>query len=93
LTKNFFVCELFEIIWIKILNTDGASIVWQKLNKKLFFYQKSLLTSVEDCTNALFVEMKLGYRVEGHQQKVFIEKNSDQKNFSKKIMRNCYHFG
>jgi len=46
--------------------------------------QKSLLTSVEDNTNALFVEMKLGYRVEDHQQKVFIEKNSDQKNFSKK---------
>jgi len=30
--------------------------------------------------------MKLGYRVEDHQQKVFIEKNSDQKNFSKKIV-------
>jgi len=69
-----------------MLNTDGAGIVWQKQNKKLFFCQKSLLTSVEDSTNALFVEMKLGYRVEDHQQKVFIEKNSDQKNFSRKIV-------
>ncbi len=68
------------------MNTDGAGIVWQKQNKKLFFYQKSLLTSVEDCTNALIVEMKRGYKVEDHQQKVFIEKNSDQKNFSKKIV-------
>ncbi len=75
------------------MNTDGASIVWQKQNKKLFLCQKSLLTSVEDNTNALFVEMKLGYRVEDHQQKVFIEKNFDQKNFSKKSLRNCYHFG
>jgi len=66
------------------LNTDGANIVWQKQNKKLFLYQKSLLTSVEDSTNVLFVEMKFGYRVEDHQQKVFIEKNSDQKKFSKK---------
>jgi len=66
------------------LNTDGASIVWQKQNKKLFFYQKSLLTSVEDSTNALFVEMKLGYRVEDHRQKVFIKKNFDQKKFPKK---------
>ena len=75
------------------MNKDGANIVWQKQNKKLFLYQKSLLTSVEDSTNALFVEMKFGYRVEDHQQKVFIEKNSDQKNFSKKSLRNCYHFG
>jgi len=66
------------------LNTDGASIVWLKQNKKLFLCQKFLLTSVEDSTNALFVEMKLGYRVEDRQQKVFIEKNFDQKNFSKK---------
>ncbi len=63
------------------MNTDGAGIVWQKQNKKLFFYQKSLLTSVEDCTNALIVEMKLGYRVEDHQQKVFIEKISIKKIF------------
>jgi len=55
------------------LNTGGASIVWQKQNKQLFLCQKSPLTSVEDGTNALFVEMKLGYRVEDHQQKVFIE--------------------
>jgi len=75
------------------LNTDGANIVWQKQNKKLFLYQKSLLTSVEDSTNVLFVEMKFGYRVEDHQQKVFIEKNSDQKKISKKSLRNCYHFG
>jgi len=65
------------------LSTDGASIVWQKQNKKLFLCQKSLLTSVEDNTNALFVEMKLGYKVEGHQQKVSIEKNPDQKFFNK----------
>ena len=76
------------------MNTDGASIVWQKQNKKLFLCQKSLLTSVEDNTNALFVELKLGYWVEDHQQKVFIKKNFDQKNFSKKkSLRNCYHFG
>jgi len=75
------------------LNTDGASIVWQKQNKKLFLYQKSLLTSVEDSTNVLFVEMKLGYKVEDHQQKVFIEKNSKQKNFQKKnSLTNQYHF-
>jgi len=55
------------------LNIDGASIVWQKQNKKLSFCQKSPLTSVEESTNALFVELKLGYRVEDHQQKVFIE--------------------
>jgi len=30
--------------------------------------------------------MKLGYRVEDHQQKVFIEKNPDQKIFQKKIV-------
>jgi len=68
------------------LNTDGAGIVWQKQNKKLFFCQKSLLTSVEDSTNALFVEIKLGYKVEGHQQKVFIEKKFGSKKFFKK---NC----
>jgi len=55
------------------LNTDGASIVWQKQNKKLFLCQKSPLTSVEGSTSALFVEKKLGYRVEDLQQKVFIE--------------------
>jgi len=32
------------------------------------------------------VEIKLGYKVEDHQQKVFIEKKSDQKNLSKKIV-------
>ncbi len=76
------------------MNTDGAGIVWQKQNKKLFFYQKSLLTSVEDCTNALIVEMKRGYKVEDHQQKVFIEKKIPIKKIcQKKSLRNCYHFG
>ncbi len=44
-----------------------------KTKQKIIFYQESPLTSVEDSTNALFVELKLGYRVEGHQQKAFIE--------------------
>jgi len=68
------------------LNTDGASIVWQKQNKKLFLCQKSLLTSVEGSTNVLFVEMKLGYKVEDHQQRVFTEKNPIKKIFQKKFV-------
>ncbi len=63
------------------MNTDGAGIVWQKQNKKLFFCQKSLLTSEEDSTSVLFVELNLGYKGEDHQQKVFIEKISIKKIF------------
>jgi len=59
--------------WIKIQNIDGANIAWQKQNRSLFFFQKWQHTSVEDNTNALFVEKKVGCKEEDHQLKVFIE--------------------
>jgi len=40
---------------------------------KLFLFQKWQPTSVKDNTNVQFVEAKFGYKVEGHQLKVFIE--------------------
>ncbi len=71
--KKFLFEKLFEKIWIKILNLDGANSAWQKQNKKLFFFPKYQLTSVEDNTNALFVELKHGCKVEDHQLKVCID--------------------
>jgi hypothetical protein len=59
--------------WIKIQNTDGVNIAWQKQNKLLFFSPKWQLTSVEDSTNVPFVEKKVGCKEEDHQLKVFIE--------------------
>jgi len=37
--------------------------------------------------------MKLGYKVEDHQQKVFTEKNFDQKKLSKKIVERSSSLG
>ena len=56
-------------------------------------YQKSLLTNAEDSTSVLFVELNLGYKGEDHQQKVFIEKNSEQKKFLKKRRESVITFG
>jgi len=60
----------------------------------LFFFQKILLTNVEDNTNVQFVEVNIGFRVEGHQLKVFIDNIIDQIfNFSKiNPLMDCYHF-
>jgi len=46
------------------LKIDGASIVWLKQSKRLFFFQKFLLTNEEDNTNAPYVDTKPGYKVE-----------------------------
>ncbi len=71
------------------MNIDGVGFVWQKQNKKLFFFQKLQLTGVKDNTNVLFVEPKFGYNQEDHQLKVFIDnfwiKN---KQFSKNFVDN-----
>ena len=84
--KKFLFKKRFEILWIKILNIDGADFAWQKQNKKLFFFLKYQLTSVEDNTNALFVEVKYGCKVEDHQLKVCIDVFSIKiSNFEKKI--------
>jgi hypothetical protein len=76
--KKFLFEKLVEDIWIKNLNLDGANFAWQKQNKKLFFFQKYRLTSVEDNTNAPFVVVKYGYKVEDHQLKVCIDSIFDQ---------------
>ncbi len=92
--KKFLFKKRFEILWIKILNIDGADFAWQKQNKKLFFFLKYQLTSVEDNTNALFVGIKHGYKAEDHPLKVFIDAFSIKiLNFEKKkSLINCYHF-
>jgi hypothetical protein len=65
----------------KSLRTGGVNFVSQKQNRKLFFNQKFQHTSVEDNTNALFVEKLRGCKVDGHQLKVFT-------NFFEKIVYN-----
>ena len=69
------------------MKIDGANIVWQKQNKKLFSCQKFQHTKEEDNTNAHSVEKNHGCKVEDHLQNQFIKQNCDQDYyFMKKIM-------
>lgn len=69
------------------MKKDGAQIVCQKQNKKLFSCQKFQHTNEEDSTNAHNVEKNLGCKVEDHQLNQFIKQNCDQNYyFMKKIM-------
>jgi len=67
------------------LKTDGATIVWQKLSKRSFFYQKFPLTNVEDSTNVQFVVINPGCREEDPLLKVFIENSLAKHLFLHKI--------
>ncbi len=55
----------------KNLKIDGASIVCQKQNKSLCFYQQFLHTNVGGNTSVLYVERRFGYKADDHLQKVF----------------------
>lgn len=57
----------------------GAKNAWQKQNKKLFSCQKFQLTNEDDNTNAQYAEKNVGYKLEDHQLKQFIDQNCDQK--------------
>jgi hypothetical protein len=59
------------IVVKKILRIDGVNFVLKKQNRKLFIYQKFLLTSAEDNTNVQFVAKHLGYKVDAHQLRAF----------------------
>ena len=67
------------------MSTDGANIVWQEQNKNLFFFQIWQHTSVEGNTNVQFVAKLVGYKAEGHRQKVFIKKWIKRNFFGKKL--------
>ena len=69
------------------MSTDGANIVWQEQNKNLFFFQIWQHTSVEGNTNVQFVAKLVGYKAEGHRQKVFIKKIQTKEIFMVKKLR------
>jgi hypothetical protein len=61
------------------LKIAGAKNALQRQDKKLCLCQKFLLTKEEDNTNVQNAGKNLGYKLEDHLQKQFIDQNCDQK--------------